>query len=156
MTGVPKPVRAAHQKCPRCSRAMTPRALLRHVPKCGRPNRLGSRAMKHRLDGYTFDSGLERRLYGMLKERVELGEITDFEVKPRVRLTKAQIVCIPDFTAKQTGQRIYYEAKGFEAERWLMIRKLWKFYGPGPLFVFKADRRGYPVLVETISYGGYE
>jgi hypothetical protein len=141
------------QKCPRCgARPRDAKALLVHVSRCrkgGRPRLRG--AKKEKRHGYTWDSGLERRLYELLLNFQRIGMIREVRVKPRVVLTAAKVICIPDFSyvRTSTGQVWYAEAKGFKTERWVIIRKLWPFYGPAPLEVYVAGRSG-PELCETI------
>lgn len=107
---------------------------------------------KTKIDGRVYDSALEADLCLYLKRLVEAGVIRNMRPKPNVQLTRAGIRCIPDFTAEDavTGRQVYFEAKGFETERWLVIRKLWGHYGPGPLYVFKKTRKGL-TLFETLQ-----
>ena len=46
-------------------------------------------------------------------------------------------------------EEIFVEAKGVKTDRWLIAEKLWKFYGPAPLELWKGDWRQ-PKLVELI------
>lgn len=61
---------------------------------------------------------------------------------------------IPDFSAVEKGVLVFFEAKGFETEVWRLKRRLWKFYGPGPLEVWRSAGRGRIGLVETIWVNG--
>ena len=101
--------------------------------------------------GYSFDSRLESALYDLLLLREKAGEITELRVKPNVYLTNARILAIPDFWAihATTGDSIYFEAKGIELPVWRIKRKLWIYYGPGILEVWKGSYQR-PYLHETI------
>lgn len=106
---------------------------------------------KTELDGYSFGSMLEASIYQMLKYRALAHELTIDQVQDHVHLSLARILYVPDFKCMSltTHEPFWVEAKGFEAPRWPTIKKLWKFYGPGPLEIWKGDHRN-PRLVETI------
>lgn len=107
-------------------------------------------AEKLSLDGHSFSSKLEASVYQLLKFRVAAKEFDKIEVQQTVYLSDAGIKYIPDFKCTtHDGSVIYIEAKGFEGERWPTIKKLWKFYGPAPLEIFKGTHRS-PQLIETI------
>lgn len=91
--------------------------------------------------GRRFDSKLESALHDYLLEQEKVGEIADIKQQVRVKLTLAEIVYIPDFSAidLKTGTLCYYEGKGFETDVWRIKRRLWAFYGHGPLYVFKGS-----------------
>jgi len=78
-------------------------------------------------------------------------EISDIRCQPNIFLTRARIRMIPDFSAinSKTGEVEYFEAKGFEGERWLICKKLWSIYGPGRLHIFKG-RAGKVFEVDSI------
>jgi len=114
-------------------------------------------AQKVSYGGYSFSSKLEAATYQILKLRMVAGEIKSIDCQVCVYLTKARVLYIPDFKCELTdGQIIYVESKGFEAARWPTIKKLWLWYGPAPLEIYKGnyDR---PFLAETIypkQHGG--
>lgn len=89
-------------------------------------------------DGYSFDSKLESALYDYLKWLEADGEIRNIVVKPNVYITRARIHMIPDFRAYNVklGADVYYEAKGYVTDVWKIKKKLWKFYGPGVLYIY--------------------
>ncbi len=93
--------------------------------------------------GRSFASKGEAKLFDSLRLMEMTGLISGLTQQVTVRLSKAEIVYIPDFRAHEFsfGCEVYYEFKGFETERWPIIKKLWKFYGPGPLKIFKGDYR---------------
>lgn len=76
----------------------------------------------------------------MLYLQEKTGQIKIEEIQSSVKLTKAQIRCIPDFRIfdNELKCQVWVEAKGFETERWLIIKKLWTVYGPGPLRIYKG------------------
>lgn len=106
------------------------------------------------LDGYTFDSKLESALYVYLKS-LEGTELEFLECKPNVHLTRARILMIPDFKAFDLAlqEEVYFEAKGFETEKWILKRKLWTVYGPGRLRVYKGSAERFRLVEEIIPKG---
>lgn len=102
------------------------------------------------LDGHSFQSKLEASVYQLLKLRGAAKEIERIGVQTHIYLTDARILYIPDFQCvTANGDVFYVEAKGFEGERWPTIKKLWKFYGPAPLEIWKGNFRN-PKLIEII------
>lgn len=93
------------------------------------------------IDGIKFASMAEGELYCLLK-------VTHSEIycQPKIYLTKAKILYKPDFFCKD----IFYEMKGFETDAWKLKKRLWEFYGPGPLHIYKMVKRK-PELVEILS-----
>lgn len=91
-------------------------------------------------DGYSFDSKLEAALYDHLKALEAVGKIRDIRVKPNVYLTRARVLMIPDFMAYdiEVGLDSYYEAKGMETDVWRIKKRLWRFYGPGILHIYRG------------------
>lgn len=99
----------------------------------------------------SFASELEAALYDLLMLRERAGEFRDLRCQPQVYLTDARIVMKPDFIAYDEEQRpLYFEAKGFETDIWRLKRRLWEYYGPGPLEVWKGSAKR-PRLVEIIT-----
>ncbi len=105
-----------------------------------------------------FPSKLEKAVHAILLLREAANEICNIRRQERVELTVAKIPCKIDFafdvaSAVEGGClfiRHYAEAKGIETERWRMIKKLWRSYGPGELEIWVAGRNGEPYLQETI------
>ena len=52
---------------------------------------------------------------------------------------KFYIIYKIDFSFLEKGRLIYSEAKGFETDRWRICVKLWKYYGPAPLEIWKGS-----------------
>lgn len=123
---------------------MTPR----RFPPRRRDSKLGN--VRTELDGHSFASKLEASVYQLLKYRKLAGEIRSIQVQDHVHLTAARIAYVPDFRCEMADGSIEWtEAKGMEGPRWPTIKKLWRFYGPGPLHIWKGDYRR-PRLAETI------
>lgn len=72
------------------------------------------------------------------------GEVSDIKCQQHIRLTRANIVYIADFSAieTKTGQLVYYEFKGYETEMWLLKKRLYRHYGPAPLRIFVQGYNG--------------
>ncbi len=90
-----------------------------------------------RPGGLSFASKLEASVYDMLYLQERTGQIKIEQIQAHVYLTRARILCIPDFkiTNLETGEIEYIEAKGMETDRWKIIKKIWAFYGPAKLKV---------------------
>lgn len=109
--------------------------------------RFPSRATKYgeikseRPGGLNFASKLEASVYDMLYLQEKTGQIRIEEIQSHVYLTRARIHCIPDFKIFDISinEFVYVEAKGFEAERWGIIKKLWRYYGPARMRVYKGS-----------------
>jgi len=106
--------------------------------------------------GYTFDSRGEGDLFDFLKYAEMGGHITDITTQPNVHLTKARILYKPDFKVwnKDLQLHEYYEFKGFETAVWRIKRRLWKYYGPSTLYVYKKNRKGVFLHETIIPKGG--
>jgi hypothetical protein len=101
--------------------------------------------------GFSFASKGEAALYDLLKLRECAGEIRNIKVQDHVYLTDARIHYIPDFKFVDTKKEIevWAEYKGFETPEWRIKRRLWQWYGPGPLEVWKGNYKR-PMLSEVI------
>jgi hypothetical protein len=73
------------------------------------------------------------------------------QLQDHIYLTRARILYIPDFKCrdKNTGEIFWVEAKGYENDRWPTKKKLYKFYGPGKLEIWKGSHAR-PYLDEVI------
>lgn len=107
------------------------------------------------LDGHRFDSKLEACLYLYLKAEVDQGRLELLRCKEHVFLTAARIEMIPDFCAFDCTlqQEVYYEAKGFETDVWFIKKKLWHYYGPARLRIFKGNAQRFRMVEEIIPKG---
>lgn len=90
--------------------------------------------------GYSHRSKLELAVCRLIRVRELAGEIEHLQHEEYIYLTRARIVYIADFKCKDvaSGEVFYIEAKGFEAPRWPTVKKLYKFYGPGNLEIWKG------------------
>lgn len=79
-------------------------------------------------------------MYVLLKSQYE-----KIFLQPKVYLTKAEILYKPDFFC----DGIYFEMKGRESAVWRIKRRLWKFYGPSELHVYKMKGQQ-PYLFEKV------
>ena len=102
--------------------------------------------------GMSFASKGEADCYDYLVNLNKAGEIGEIACQVHVYLTDAAIDLIVDFAAEEfnTSQLVYHEYKGYETDVWRIKRRLWKYYGPGRLYVYKKNSRGI-YLHETIT-----
>lgn len=93
--------------------------------------------------GYSFASQFECAVFNLLLLREKAGEIKDIQCQDHVYLTEARICYIPDFkfVDLQTNNFAWAEAKGFETDTWRIKKKLWQFYGPGKLEIYKGSAK---------------
>lgn len=103
--------------------------------------------------GYLFDSRLEGGLYGYLKMLEQAGEIRNLRVKPNIFLTEARLRMIPDFSAEHKElewEEVFHEAKGYETDVWRIKYRLWPFYGPGRLRIYKGRAQSFQMVEEVV------
>jgi len=101
-----------------------------------------------------FASKLENAVYNILLWLKASGEISDIKCQVPIYLTEAKIKCLIDFSyLDKKKTRIYCEAKGAETDRWKIIKKLWRHYGPGDLVIYKGKHTA-PILTEIVFLGG--
>lgn len=107
------------------------------------------------IPGMWFDSKLERGLWYQLAMFERGGAIRGLKHHPgTVFLSEARIQYRPDFsfTNCKTGLKEFAEAKGFEQQKWASVKKLWRVYGAGVLYIYKGSEK-YLKLTETITPG---
>ena len=80
-------------------------------------------------------SKIEAQREGELQILEKAGLITDLSAQPTYRPTKAQISYKPDFKYYEDGREVAEEVKGPVTDRFRLICKLWKHYGPCELRV---------------------
>jgi len=99
------------------------------------------RNKKTSIDGYCFSSKLEASVYLELKRLENLNQIKIEQTQAQVHLTNAKILYKPDFKILNlnTNEIEYIEAKGVETASWRIKRKLWMYYGPGKLTIYKGN-----------------
>jgi hypothetical protein len=117
--------------------------------RSGQSKKMGN--VKVDLDGYSFGSKLEAAVYKILKERLQAGQLRSIQVQDHIYLTRARIGYITDFKCTMESGDVYWvEAKGFSNDRWPIKKKLWKYYGEGPLHIYKGTYLK-PYLDEVIT-----
>ncbi len=94
-----------------------------------------------RPGGLSFPSKLEAATYDWLSLREKSGEIKIEKIQDHCYLTEARILYIADFKILnlETKEYEWVEAKGLEMPRFIIIKKLWRFYGLGVLTVVKGS-----------------
>ena len=105
--------------------------------------------------GRSFASKGERACFEYLQSLQGVGRIADLKCQVTVYLTLAKIKMIPDFAwIDHAGFQCYGEYKGYETPEYRIKRRLWKFYGPGPLHVYTGFSSRGPNLKEIIEVVG--
>jgi hypothetical protein len=119
--------------------------------KYGKKNKQKYNAQKTVIDGESFPSKFEAAGWRIFKALEASGAIRDLSRYERVRLSDAGIPYKPDwsYTDVGTNQKRFVEMKGVETDRFRLIKKLWKAYGPAPLEVWKGTHKR-PYLDQTI------
>ena len=109
------------------------------------------RAKRTELDGRSFASQFEAAVYALYKLREKAGEIEILGTQEHVYLTDARINYITDysFLDLKTGEKVHGEAKGFETPEWKLKLRLYRFYGPCRLEIWKGTYIR-PVLHEIV------
>jgi hypothetical protein len=110
------------------------------------------KSQKVRYDHHSFSSKLEAALYQWLKLREQNKEIEDIRCQETIYLTDARIIYKPDFSYLDmaSSERRYAEAKGYETSDWRIKRRLWMYYGPGILEIYKGSHNNFS-LQETLK-----
>jgi hypothetical protein len=105
-------------------------------------------AVRVTYDNHNFASKLEAAVYTILRANEDL----EIQCQDHILLTNAEIKYIPDFkcTNKKTDEVFWAEAKGMVTPEFNIKKKLWKFYGPGPLHIYKGSHTR-PFLSEIIE-----
>lgn len=106
-------------------------------------------AQKVSYDNFTFGSKLEASVYHLLKANPEIEVL---QCQDHILLTKAEIKYIPDFKCRdiKTDTIFWAEAKGMPTPSFNIKKKLWKFYGPGALWIYSGSHQR-PYLDEVIE-----
>jgi hypothetical protein len=109
------------------------------------------RAKKTTFENQTFPSRLEANVYAHFKLLEKAGEVSGVERHPTYTLSEAKLRYKCDMKAvDKNGFEFAIEAKGVVTDRWRIIKKLWKTFGPYRLEVWRAKGRGV-YLAETIE-----
>lgn len=96
-----------------------------------------------------FSSKLEAAVSQIHELMVKAGSISELRCQHPAELTAAKIRCKIDFSFIEDGRLTFAEAKGVETDRWKIIEKLWRFYGPGKLYIYKGSYLN-PKITEVI------
>lgn len=109
-------------------------------------------AVRTEVAGRSFASKGEAACYEYLNLLHKDGQIGTIMSQVHVRLSAAQIVYVADFSfwCNQAKCQVWAEYKGFETPEWRLKRRLWKFYGPGPLRIYKGSRLRMKLTEEII------
>ena len=102
------------------------------------------------LAGRSFPSKLERDRACELVMLQRDGQIDGLDFQVQLWLTDADIGYKPDFAYRQDGRIVFEETKGFDTDRWRIIKKLWRYYGPGLLRILKRGAHGRIVVAQEI------
>lgn len=97
------------------------------------------KAIRTLVGGKSFPSRLEASVYQTLQTLLKSGKILSLKEYPVVFLTKARISYKVDFLVEyaEPKETVYVEAKGIETGEFLLKKKLWKYYGPAKLEIWK-------------------
>ena len=106
-------------------------------------------ANKTMFGGRIYDSAAEADRAAELVLLFKAGEIGGWSQQPRVELV-AGIFYRPDFAYIERGRLIFEDVKGVATDRFRIICKLWREFGPGLLRVTKRRSRksGFMVVKE--------
>ena len=112
-------------------------------------NKYGAIRTRDPLDvSRSFDSQGEAARAATLRLLERAGEISNLQFQVTFHLTEASITYRADFVYVEKGRTVAEDFKGVETERFHMICKLWRFYGPCLLRVTKRHRKGFRVAQE--------
>lgn len=114
----------------------------------GRPNKYNNTKV-HR-SGRRFDSKLEAAVFDLLIAQQAAGEISEVFQQPTIYVSEARIGMRPDFRCTlPTGEIYFVEAKGMPTQEWLIKLKLYRVYGPAPLYIYEGTYKK-PYLKEVV------
>lgn len=102
-----------------------------HAGLVRKPNKY--RAKRQTVDGLSFASKHEAKVYGELKLRERAGEITDLRLQPRYHLTiNDTLICtyVGDFEFTEAGRIVCVDAKGMPTPAYTIKRTLFKVLYP--------------------------
>lgn len=107
------------------------------------------------LDGVGVPSKLEAAVMAEYKLRQKAGEIRELKHYETVELTLAKLKYKTDgsYVDCVTGVKCFIEAKGAECYPWKTYRRLWPFYGPGPLDIWRGSYKNYELEEVIVPKG---
>lgn len=103
------------------------------------------------VDGIKFRSKAEAECYSFLKLLERSGTIKLISLQPRVFMTAARILYIPDFLIDEGGKRVYIDVKGKQTRDFILKFKLWRYYGDGTLRLVKKNGFGFDKVKEITT-----
>ena len=122
----------------------------------GREHKFG--AVRTSVDGRSFPSKLEASVFSILQIMERDCHISQLKQYDTVFLTEAKISWKLDFCCfapmKGGPEKEWHEAKGVENSDYLIKLKLWRYYGPGKLHVWKGSHEK-PYIHETVIPRGW-
>lgn len=126
----------------------------RYGPAWRHKNRLGSVAVRTEFNGRVYDSAAEARRAAELDLMLRGGQLTVIEPQVTVTLGLPEIRYRVDFRVvdRELGER-YEEVKGVRTEKFEQHVRLWRQYGPGPLYIL-TPRGTKRWAVEIVPGGG--
>jgi hypothetical protein len=111
-------------------------------------NKYGAIRTRDPLDvSRSFDSKGEAERGAMLRLLQRAGEISELQFQVTFHLTAAAIGYRADFVYVEKGRMVAEDFKGVETERFQIICRLWRHYGPCLLRVTKRAQWGWGFLV---------
>lgn len=116
-------------------------------------NKYGAIRTRDPLDvSRSFDSKGEAERGATLRLLQRAGEISELQFQVTFHLTAAAIGYRADFVYVEKGRMVAEDFKGVETERFKIICRLWRHYGPCLLRVTKRARgnRGFRVAQEIM------
>lgn len=106
------------------------------------------RAVRTTFNGISYPSKAEAARAEYLTWAAERGHILWWIGQPKFRLGCAENVYQPDFLVVMKSGVHVEDVKGMETQKFRRDRRLWKRYGPCPLWVIKGKH------VEIVAPGG--
>lgn len=112
------------------------------------------KAQKTTIEGEHFPSKFEAAGWMLFRSRERAGNVRSLRRYETVRLSDAGITYKPDWSYIDvaTDAKVFVEMKGVVTDRFRLICKLWRAYGPAPLEIYKGTHRKI-YLAETIIPG---
>lgn len=118
-----------------------------HRRKKGEARQTGHKRTE--LAGQWFDSKAESEMYLILCDWLKKGEIIAIDRQQTIKLTRANIGYRTDFViTRPDGSKEAVEYKGWPSEVFLLKKKLYKFYGPFRLSIYK--KKGKTIYLDEV------
>jgi predicted nuclease of restriction endonuclease-like RecB superfamily len=118
----------------------------------GTPKKSKYKNKKTEIDGIVFDSKAEGECYRILMLMHRNRQIKFIERQPKVYMTLARILYIPDFVIEEAGERIYIDVKGHRTKDFNLKARLWEYYGQGVLRLIRLSDFGFEKIKEIRTH----